>query len=311
MSNKRLFLIIISYLIFFTIFGIALFLASWMGSKYRKMSYYNKEIFPLYGSERYDEFFKKSANIYNLDIQKDNIFEYINTPYLDGLNYHIVIKKIRNKKNNDEGIIIYFKKLTFITKDMQVINLMYPQRDKPSKSAYRYLGFLGIEFSVKDKNFQEINKQALKASIDPYTPFYFLNQWLGDNNCITGLKLVLNKTTINQIFYPETNYLILHNNKSQFKDEPSLKKEVIPFDTLPLLNNNIEEFNTPNYKGHNKVLIGLVLGVIILFITTFYLVFLNKLVIKIIKEKRALKCELLNKKIISNLAPEQEIKQDK
>ncbi len=311
MYKKKIFLVIISYLVFFGLFSIALFLCIKWGLNYRNVGYYNKEIFPLYGSQKYDEFIYKTTNIYNADIQKSNLYQYEYSSYLDGLSYQIIIKKIKKRKTKEEGIIIYFNKLFFTSKKKIIYDLMYSERETPAKDNYKYLGWLSIKFSVKDSNFAKKNASALQTKIDPYQPIIFYSNWFGKNNYLTGIKLKFNENIINQDSYAEKNYLILSSKESSFKDEEAITKQYFSFANLPKLDNNdTNNFIKPNYKGYNKVLISLVVGIILLFIITFYLVFLNKLVIKTIKEKRALKRELANKIKTTELSPSQEIRQD-
>lgn len=311
MYKKKIFLVILSYLIFFGLFSIALFLCIKWGLNYRNVGYYNKEIFPLYGSQKYDEFIYKTTNIYNADIQKSNLYQYEYSSYLDGLSYRIIIKKIKKRKTKEEGIIIYFNKLFFTSKKKIIYDLMYSERETPAKDNYKYLGWVSIEFSVKDSNFAKKNASALQTKIDPYQPIIFYSSWFGKNNYLTGIKLKFNNNIINQDSYGEKNYLIISSKESYFKDEEAITKQYFSFDNLSKLDNNdTNNFIKPNYKAYNQVLISLIVGIILLFIITFYLVFLNKLVIKTIKEKRALKRELANKIKTTELSPSQEINQD-
>lgn len=311
MAKKRLFLIIVSYLIFFVLLGMALFLVSKWGLNYRNMSYYNKEVFPLYGSEKYDEFMAKTTNQFNADIQKSNLYEYEYNPFLYGLSYKIIIKKIKKRNSKDEGILIYFNKLEFISKKNHKYNLMYPERATPAKDNYKYFGWLTIEFSVKDKTFASEHRNALKSGIDPFRPFYFYASWFGKNNYLTGIKLRFNENIINQDSYAENNYLILSTNESSFWEEVATTKENFAFNNLSKLeNSDTQKFIKSNYRGHNKVLITLLSSVITMFLIVFYFVFINKLLLNYLKKRKKDKSDLANKKIETVLTPSNEIVQD-
>lgn len=277
--TKKVILIVITIILYLTLWSVAYFFAYSASVPYRDNSYFNEEVFKLYREPKNDEkFLARYLGTKNAFTSKDKIYniKLENKDEINELSLSIYPIFFTNKK---VGVFLYIDKFLYNGKN-NIIDLNYRTRTDPGYEKYKKDTLVPVYIQFRYKGKTEYTNPII---LDPFRINYFLK---GENELeafrllkepkFSNKNLLVSFTTFKNDLDPrsiEINKRLLPNFELEKKGWPD--------------NQTIQKYNLlvekPNYSNYSSTLKKVMLGMSLLFIIVTYLLFFHRILLNKIR----------------------------